>query len=421
MIISLVMRGDDSTALLLGPPGDEGIATASETASFAEALPSTIAPVTTDSSSSSSSVIDMATASATSTTSTSSGLTTSAATPAQTSLPPILGPTDPPHQISSIRYLVPVFILVLITSLAFLYCLYRTKKTKQRRGDIAPKRSEFKQLEEHGEWSEKDIEAENEWTEVPLGSRGWRDTFTGWKSARGRADIPTDESEAARQTIKLVPPTTATSYQTLPDLQLRKQDDRGSIRALRSKLFSLTSFRSEVPEPACIRPRALSPNENILSPPLQPHLFFQPTPAKRERSASQSGSDYSTDEEAGLADASENLSKAYTALPPRVRAGASPKRAKPTPASSRPAPVIVPRKSRKETIEWKAKSTVEDILKASWSDRALVSPTAETLQGASSHGTAGEGVSSPGVEEAETLSGGGGIEQRLAKLRAIDL
>jgi hypothetical protein len=68
-------------------------------------------------------------------------------------------------------------------------------------------------------------------------------------------------------------------------------------------------------------------------------------------------------------------------------------------------------KSRLQKREEKAQGKVEDILKASWSDRAiLASPPPEDL----GH----TGLSSPGVQEAAVMASGG-IEQRLELLRKM--
>ena len=76
--------------------------------------------------------------------------------------------------------------------------------------------------------------------------------------------------------------------------------------------------------------------------------------------------------------------------------------------------VSSPRKSRVKRKQDLAQGKVEDIIKASWSDRALSPPiTSPSIVGLVA-------MSSPGVEEAAVLSGGG-IEHRLAMLRSLEI
>jgi len=81
-----------------------------------------------------------------------------------------------------------------------------------------------------------------------------------------------------------------------------------------------------------------------------------------------------------------------------------------------------PKKTKSQKKADKAHDKVEDILKASWSDRALASPTScMSLDGAVAATVFDAGMS-PGVEEAAVFSGtGGGIEQRLALLRSMEV
>jgi hypothetical protein len=100
---------------------------------------------------------------------------------------------------------------------------------------------------------------------------------------------------------------------------------------------------------------------------------------------------------------------------------------------------MAPRKSRQQRKVDQAQNQVEDILKASWSDRAilsspllvqsidgLVARTGPSTGVSSSNGTqvpaSGVGSTSPGVESAAVMGGmGGGIEQRLAMLNNVKL
>ncbi len=134
------------------------------------------------------------------------------------------------------------------------------------------------------------------------------------------------------------------------------KDERGSVRALRDKLATFTYraspsqrlgplSRKKAPNkrrgqaqdgpappdpPAWIRPRAVSPTSQILSPPLHPHLFFHPTTSNMPIAAvmkkgmgSESGSDYGSDEESQkrfptIPRSAGALASSCTALPPRT-------------------------------------------------------------------------------------------------------
>lgn len=386
---------------------------------------------------------------------------------------------------------------------------------------------------------------------------GWKSTFHAWRSARGKAEAGEEggmvDEMGQKHTIKLVAKCKPSeTYQTMPSFDVSeatRTQDRPSNRALRDKLATLT-YRASPParsglltrdkspnkrrareaaappvEPAWIRSRAVSPTSQMLSPPMHPHLFFHPSTNNREMSmaessrASESGSDYGSDEESHMRFptipiTAETLASSYTALSPRTPrtpktptedeivetdkdqaqgrmkeqgvktqslrrppkrtslSGKGLKRNSTTPASRaknppstqttpsakrtaeartpttlrrstavkdlaspsndttpRPSSLIrlksvkpgstssdptvsSPRKSRVQRKQERAQGKVEDILKASWSDRALSSPVASP------------GIdrlvatSSPGVEEAAVLSGGG-IEHRLAMLRSL--
>ena len=172
--------------------------------------------------------------------------------------------------------------------------------------------------------------------------------------------------------------------------------------------------------PDWIRPRAASPTA-MLSPPMQPHLFFAPNPLGGPTYVPapdwESESEYScvTGSAAPTPAAlhSEGLGPGYTATPSRVNRQRSDKSTKSnqkaasdihrnsqlapparrrsskrdkTPSDRSPTikrsngladlSVASPKQTRKEKRDARAKNEVEGILKASWTDRALASPQA---------------------------------------------
>ncbi|ORY22431.1 hypothetical protein BCR39DRAFT_562320 [Naematelia encephala] len=302
-----------------------------------------------------------------------------------------------------------------------------------------------------------------------------------------------------KQTIKLVFPPSET-YQSLAPPLPPAASNKGSIRALRDKLSTLTSSRKllartgapnkrrlepvVVPPPSApewIRPRAVSPTSQ-LSPPLQPHLFFHPTPSATSihgvlgRTESESGSDYGSDDDVKnsshmrlptIPSTAEKLSESYTAVPrksPRTKgvkrvqtlggmskdispvkvkrsstaaaattpsAGlrrsiaipdlSSPERIR---VSKRKSTATSPRKSRVQRKEERARDKVESILQASWSDRALQSPPLQesrSIQG-QLDAAAGQGwVAGVGMNSPGVEeAAGAGIEQRLGMLKRLE-
>ncbi|WWD00244.1 hypothetical protein V866_007153 [Kwoniella sp. B9012] len=254
--------------------------------------------------------------------------------------------------------------------------------------------------------------------------------------------------------------------------------------------------------PEWIRPRSVSPtNLSILSPPMQPHLFFQPSPLPMRQIEPSIISEYSengtistlpstqntpqpsprpnTDTDmkmpripstaCGLAGIDSFSVVTSNKMPPiasgvnkkekgyissglnpisnsprKEKGGVSPNNlnltlkrstalqnlSNPSPTRNKPSSTLSPnviidgqkvsKKSRVEKKELEARNQVEDILKASWSDRALTSPPlgsptnqtfADQLR---SQGV--PGPMSPGLEQ-----GGNGIEQRLALLKGVDI
>ncbi|WVF70151.1 hypothetical protein IAT40_004939 [Kwoniella sp. CBS 6097] len=470
MVVPRAAVGSEGSPLLLGPNGG---ATTSTTNNNNKQRPSTSDTSTSDdsnvdddnggddestsTSASSSSPATTATASTSkpattasttsslmTTTSTSTTTMTSQATSTSTSTSKadrdILN-SGPSRQPSSVRYLVPVFLLILIAIVGFAYQKYRKRRKLSRRRSSASKEFEtamkkgqdpfggdggWEEVRDHDEdkegydeddpWYAGDVEdaPQLKWQEglkdsgtrytfgggeglersgglVSAGAKGWgwKDSWNQFKSARGKLNEQAIEEErnvagveadahapVERRTMKLVTspnldpnpdylptdksgeyakytrvPTTEGgneymnvnvnvniedhTYQDVPIIHHRPptdQDDtnnKGSIRALRDKIASLTyktplspdgkgrggkqnlernrspnkrstNPRSNTAElvasgpapaisgqqvavppspPAWIRPRAVSPpSMSILSPPMQPHLFFHPTP-----------------------------------------------------------------------------------------------------------------------------------------------
>ncbi|WWD21966.1 hypothetical protein CI109_106454 [Kwoniella shandongensis] len=572
---------------------------------------STIASKSTDTTSVSSSDIS-ASPSDSNTSSTSVAASTATSSPSST--PTNSATADPSRQPSSIRYLVPVFLIILITLGGWIFQKYRKRKALREEQESRSQRAQrneggWKELKHDDDyddpWDVGDDDPLHSWREkdlhpslsrdVPVISVagkgwGWRDSFRDWKSARGKENgngaerLIGFEEMGERTTMKLVTRNLET-YQTLPnpsgpfadDDEVDQDGERGSIRALRDKIASL-SYASpsssphkgklernrspnkrmsqreadDVPldPPAWIRPRAVSPTSQILSPPLHPHLFFHPTTSVQsihglmghtqgqgghqhimtEITEDQSGSEYGSDDgtatiiskdsrlapvvvntqataqslaskfpripstASGLAGADSysvvanakiapvprsklngnsigkgagqketpSLQRNSTTTPtstsklnPSAAARGSPSEAKtsaplalrrstaiqnlsktrpsprspgllsPTSANANPSGASSgsPRKTRVQRKEQKARDKVEDILKASWSDRALTSPPlgggeagpslAQQLGGTGSGVV--PGMMSPGLEKT------GGIEQRLAMLRRVEI
>lgn len=212
--------------------------------------------------------------------------------------------------------------------------------------------------------------------------------------------------------------------------------------------------------PNWIQPRATSPDRQILSPPLQPHLFFHPPPPMsmttlRLPSVTNTESDGTyTDTETHLGSSviddrirktvatpstprkhrrddpevtptKASLDVGDTTPVQRWRAGLTALPGTPSKTSgSRGSGYMVngatgtissasPRKSRKERKEQKARERVESILQASWSDRALSSPGTSTT----------DLSAQPGVQRTRASGqtrggdGYGGIDARLADFR----
>ncbi|KAK6904065.1 hypothetical protein I203_107579 [Kwoniella mangroviensis CBS 8507] len=257
---------------------------------------------------------------------------------------------------------------------------------------------------------------------------------------------------------------------------------------------------SVMPEaPEWIRPRSVSPtNLSILSPPMQPHLFFHPSPIPNKRIEPSIISEYSENGTISTLPSTQNTPQPSpnpdpdtnvkmpripstasglagidsfsvvnsNKMPPSAGADKrekgyipsglnpvsnSPKKNKgisspnklnltlkrstalknlSNPSSKKSSSTLSPdtiinrqkisKKSRVEKKELKARNEVEDILKASWSDRALISPPlgSPTNQGFADHlrSQGVPGMMSPGLEQ-----GGNGIEQRLALLKGVDI
>lgn len=530
---AVVQRG--ATPFLIGPPDNMVTSTTNNSNDDSETsttiVSSTKSPKTTSTTSGSASSAQSSSTTSTETTSTSES--------AKPSDPPFA--EDNTKQPSSIKYLVPVFLLIFITLAGWGYSKWysRKKQDEYEQSKRDHERGEWNKIDGDDDLDEKDPwyagdsdgdAQEVEWQNINLAPAkssgaisaagrgwGWRSTMTAWKSARGRVEQDGEEvDELGQKTIRLIPnmPDSVT-YQTLPDLEGRPIDrveERGSIQALRDKLASLT-YRDQGPSrkldrnraankrknkveppsaPAWIQPRATSPIQ-ALSPPLQPHLFFHPSGQSIHgmlagATGSESGSDYGSDDEAAharfptISSTASALENNYTAMPERSksrrsttkgstegvvdddggstektpRAKSTSKRNATTPAralektptmrrstatqdltstvgrskttkekstTSTLARSTSPRKKTKsEKKADKAHDKVEDILKASWSDRALASPTScMSIDGAVAIANGQEGSTSPGVEEAAVLGGMGGIEQRLAMLRNVEI
>ncbi|WVW78800.1 hypothetical protein I302_100762 [Kwoniella bestiolae CBS 10118] len=639
--------GSQGSPLLLGPHGgatpaspksgdndDQGVDDGSNTDDNIET--DSTSSITSSSTTSTSTSATKTSSTSTSTTNTSSSaISSTTSSPSSTASSPTpthttenrLLPSDPPKQPSSIRYLVPVFLLILITLAGFAYQKYRKRKKRRSRSSMAGK--DFEKLMKNGNdpfanssvdpnpykgvgggWKEIPSDEEDEvWDsrmdDAPQlvvdeehntvrleGSRapistgatgtyergpggliksgqfisasekgwGWRESWTNFRSARGKdltlqngfnslSDLEEGEvDEKQTKTMKLVKSNKVSesiTYTTLPMLGERDYQEvsiedevvspgRGDeIRQLKDKLHSQTSQPDVTPRknnklernkspnikrqsrnttqvtpatampeaPEWIRPRSVSPtNLAILSPPMQPHLFFHPSPIPNKQIEPSIISEYSENgtictstsvggtpepspnpnetktemkmpripsTASGLAgidsfsvvspsktqspmkkekgytpsglnptsplSSKPNTKKDKSALPSKLtlkRSTALKNLSKPSPSPSKGKPSTLSpnaitgnnnkssKKTRVEKKELKARNEVEDILKASWSDRALISPPlgSSTNQGFADQLRGVPGMMSPGLEQ-----GGGGIEQRLALLKGVDI
>ena len=559
-----------STPLLLGPPdlGDGADMTSPITAGFTSI--STLLPIssslftsTTQSAASSTSSTSSQSVTLTQSSTTSSDLSTASATPSPDGVAS--------QQPSSIRFVIPVFVIIVVTLAGFVYSRYYARRHRQHNEGNAQSSdsggSGWKEIctediddEKNDPWyageeaggTDLSLRAKDPAVSVAGRDWGWKSTFNAWQSARGKAQADDEnrvlvDEMGQRQTIRLVTNIRGSeTYQTIPTFaETPRKEERGSIRALRDKLKTLTYRASTPPRPGAlsrnrspnkrrsqiqngstlpdppewIQPRAVLPTSRILSPPSHPNLFFHRAATSNvsmandsTSGANDSASDYSSEDGSHkrfptIPSSADALATSYTALPPRtvrtakipralgeddnetegeakktkssiVMPTSTPESAKgskrdPTTSASRtkyspsstprakkslvpktpttlrrsvavkdlaspqsadvtPRPIVQyrpkgsgstssdqdktssPRKSRVQLKQERAQDKVEDILKASWSDRALTSPiTSPSIDGLMT-------MSSPGVEEAAVLSGGG-IEQRLAMLRSRQL
>lgn len=445
----------------------------------------------------------------------------------------------PSVQLKSLAYLVPVFLLVLITIGAIIYRKYQIHKRKAQDRECStifrtpsPKKKgqgwkEIKDLDEddkEGIWNDEFNKDEEEDYD-----RQWRDVYvkesksrpglldvstaggwlrsSGWRSARNIDDQAEMNGQGGGKTVKLVTRSQPTYESLLPGETPSKKASSsgegrfGSFRAFKDSISSITLHpvirqleRARSPnkrrvahppppppeEPAWIRPRAASP-VNILSPPSQPHFFFQPTQPQSMvmHRAQDSESVYSVDEtetesmlssvnqrHVGFAD---SPLPSTSSIPATVGRDLSPSRTEmdpdrtptkssmatirsATPTASGRSPVgmrrssavkdlakspsrrkhkdgllspnsqaqLTPsvRKHKKQLKDDKARQRVESILQASWSDRALSSPSASmdslSCPPDQRPGRQVPGWASPGMEQV------GGIQARLAMLRSME-
>ncbi|WWC87150.1 uncharacterized protein L201_002036 [Kwoniella dendrophila CBS 6074] len=543
-------------------------------------------------------------------------------------------PSDPPKQPSSIRYLVPVFLLIVITLAGFGYQKYRKRKKRRSRSSMAGK--DFENLMKNGNdpfINDPCVKNENNnnrgWKQIPLdedekndydedvwnskmdnygydndvpqlrweqglndsynntnnsglirsgqfvsaGQKGWgwKESWNNFKSARGKNDYGLDKLEQGydlqqeeqeeqveeeKTTMKLVKSgltseATVTNLSKLTSInehqyqgiaideddnmqntrsadkqRLKSKLERNKSPNKRSSQSTSPPFRTNqdmvanqqqiIPEaPEWIRPRSVSPtNMNILSPPMQPHLFFQPTPptqSNKKMIEPSMISEYSElDDNATMFTISQGNTPIIPSLSPSLvpametseknqkkmkmpripstasalagidsfsvvssnKANISNKQDKPisgkkggykssglssVPESSKPLKrstaiqnlsitspsTLSPphangkmlKKNRVEKKQLKANNQVEDILKASWSGRALItSPPlngdendsqSNTLSSQNNKEFANKvnnkivpGMMSPGLDQ---LSNTNGIEQRLALLKNVQI
>jgi hypothetical protein len=460
-------------------------------------------------------------------------------TPAESMTPTIAADAAdaPSVQLKSLAYLVPVFLLILITLGAIIYRKYQIHKRKAQDRESStnfrtpsPKKKgqgwkEIKDLDEddkEGIWNDQfDKDEEEDY------DRQWRDVYvkesksrpglldvstaggwlrsSGWRSARNINEQAEMDGQREGKTVKLVTRSEPTYESLLPgeipsklksgSTSSPSEGRFGSLRAFRDSLSSITLHpvirqleRTRSPnkrrlahppppppeEPAWIRPRAASP-VNILSPPSQPHFFFQPIRPQSMvmHRAQDSDSVYSVDEtetesmlssvdqrHVGFADlpmpsvssipatVTRDLSRSGPDMDPDrtpVKSSMATKSATPTAGGRSPVGMrrssaikdlakspsrrrhkdgllspnahtqLTPsvRKHKKQLKDDKARQRVESILQASWSDRALSSPSA-SMDSLTCPPNQRPGWASPGVEQV------GGIQARLAMLRSME-
>jgi hypothetical protein len=470
--------------------------------------------------------------------------TTSTTPPESTTLAESMTPTiavdtatTPAVQLKSLAYLVPVFLLILITLGAIIYRKYQIHKRKAQDRESSttfrtpsPKKKgqgwkETKDLDEDdkdGIWDdgfnkEDEEDYDRQWRDVYVKESksrpglldvstagGWLRS-SGWRSARNINEQAEMDGQREEKTVKLVTRSEPTYESLLPGETPSKfksgstssssEGRFGSFRAFKDSISSITLHpvirqleRTRSPnkrrvarppppppeEPAWIRPRAASP-VNILSPPSQPHFFFQPTPPQSMvmHRAQDSESVYSVDEtetesmlssvdqrHVGFADSpmpcassvpatvTRDLPRSHSELDPdRTPTRSSMATESATPSASGRSPVgmrrssavkdlakspsrrrqkdgllspnahaqLTPsvRKYKKQLKDDKARQRVESILQASWSDRALSSPSA-SMDSLTCPPNQRPGWASPGVEQV------GGIQARLAMLRSME-
>lgn len=358
--------------------------------------------------------------------------------------------------------------------------------------------------------------------DVTYGSgRGWFSSSK-WKSARALAPNPGDSSDrvgstsgGAGPTVKLVLPRSGATYQSLlpSSLAFRSSRNRkesevdvedaknfGSKRSwkdIKAMAFRLTPSKKQLertnspnkrgsmhppptalPEaPEWIMPRATSPDRQVLSPPLHPHLFFHPPPLTSMTSlrlpsvTNTESEDAFTDTDTQIGSSAAGSRVRHTekakesavsrqnqphdpdATPKKVsiqgrsdgaagdakdstpiqqwRVGLPVVPESPTRKRDTEGPGYMvngttgaktpgsPKKSRKERRDQKARERVESILQASWSDRALSSPGASTTDLSYPVDTQQTRVVGQ-PSNREELYGGrvyGGIDARLAGIR----
>jgi hypothetical protein len=460
-------------------------------------------------------------------------------TPAESMTPTIaVDAADAPSvQLKSLAYLVPVFLLILITLVAIIYRKYQIHKRKAQDRESSttfrtpsPKKKgqgwkEIKDLDEDdkdGIWDDQfDKEEEEEY------DRQWRDVYvkesksrpglldvstaggwlrsSGWRSARNINEQAEMDGQREGKTVKLVTRSEPTYESLLPGETPSKMKSGstsssgegrfGSLKAFKDSISSITLHpvirqleRTRSPnkrrlahplppppeEPAWIRPRAASP-VNILSPPSQPHFFFQPTQPQSMvmHRAQDSESVYSVDEtetesmlssvdqrHVGFADSPMPSASSIPATvtrdlqrsgpevdPDRTPTRSSMATLSATPTGGGRSPVgmrrssavkdlakspsrrrhkdglLLPnahtqltpsvRKYKKQLKDDKARQRVESILQASWSDRALSSHSA-SMDSLACPPNQRPGWASPGMEQV------GGIQARLAMLRSME-
>jgi hypothetical protein len=461
-------------------------------------------------------------------------------TPAEPMTPTIAADTGdtPSVQLKSLAYLVPVFLLILITLGAIIYRKYQIHKRKAQDRESStnfrtpsPKKKgqgwkEIKDLDEddkEGIWNDQfDKDEEEDY------DRQWRDVYvkesksrpglldvstaggwlrsSGWRSARNINEQAEMDGQREGKTVKLVTRSEPTYESLLPgetpskvksgSISSSSEGRFGSLRAFKDSISSITLHpvirqleRTRSPnkrrvahppppppqEPAWIRPRAASP-VNILSPPSQPHFFFQPIQPQSMvmHRAQDSESVYSVDEtetESMLSSVDQRLvgfadspMPSVSSIPatvtrdlprsgPEVDPDRTPTKSSmaaksTTPTAGGRSPVMGMRRSsavkdlakspsrrrhkdgllspnahtqltpsvrkyKKQLKDDKARQRVESILQASWSDRALSSPSA-SMDSLTCPPNQRPGWASPGVEQV------GGIQARLAMLRSME-